>query len=78
MRKEEIVETPIWGLYEKGRAYHSQHNIYFDTERNHRFYNGNQWEGVKLEGVEPVQENFIRTVVKFKVAVIHDNLYEIV
>ena len=78
MRKEEIIETPIWSLYLKGRDYHSRHNIYFDTERNHRFYNGNQWEGVKLEGVEPVQENFIRTVVKFKVAVIHDNLYEIV
>ena len=78
MRKEEIVETPIWSLYEKGRDYHSRHNIYFDTERNHRFFNGNQWEGVKLEGVELVQENFIRTVVKFKVAVIHDNLYEIV
>lgn len=78
MRKEEIIETPIWGLYLKGRDYHSRHNIYSDTARNHRFYNGNQWEGVKLEGVEPVQENFIRTIVKFKTSVIHDNLYEIV
>ena len=78
MRKEEIIETPIWGLYLKGRDFHSRHNIYSDTERNHRFYNGNQWEGVKLEGVEPVQENFIRTIVKFKTSVIHDNLYEIV
>ena len=78
MRKEEIIETPIWGLYLKGRDFHSRHNIYSDTARNHRFYNGNQWEGVKLEGVEPVQENFIRTIVKFKTSVIHDNLYEIV
>jgi hypothetical protein len=51
---------------------------YEDTDRNYRFYNGNQWEGAKVEGVELIQQNFIRPIVKYKVAVIHDNLYEIV
>lgn len=40
-------------------------------------YNGNQWEGAKLGDVEPVQKNFIKPVVKYKVSVIHDNLYAI-
>ena len=73
----EIQETPIWTLYEKGRNYHRQTNIYTDTDRNYRFYNGNQWEGAKLGDVEPVQKNFIKPIVKYKIAVIHDNLYAV-
>ena len=73
----EIKETPIWGLYEKGRNYHRRVGIYVDTDKNYRFYNGNQWEGAKLGDVEPVQKNFIKPIVKYKVSVIHDNLYAV-
>ena len=52
-------------------------NIYADTDRNYRFYNGNQWEGAKLGDVEPVQKNFIKPIVKYKCSVIHDNLYAV-
>ena len=78
MDLNEIRETPIWTLYEKGRNYHRMTGIYTDTDRNYRFYNGNQWEGAKLGDVEPVQKNFIKPIVKYKVSVIHDNLYAIV
>ena len=74
----EIRESPIWTLYEKGRNYHRQTSIYTDTDRNYRFYNGDQWGGAKLGDVEPVQKNFIKPIVKYKVSVIHDNLYGIV
>ena len=77
MRIEEIKETPIWRLYEKGRNYHRRVNIYTDTDRNYNFYNGNQWVGAKLGDVEPVQKNFIKPIVKYKLSVIHDNLYAI-
>ena len=77
MDLHEIKETPIWGLYEKGRNYHRRVGIYVDTDRNYRMYNGNQWEGAKLGDVEPVQKNFIKPIVKYKVSVIHDNLYAI-
>lgn len=73
----EIMETPVWTLYEKGRNYHRQTGIYVDTDRNYRMYNGNQWEGAKLGDVEPVQKNFIRPIVNYKLSVIHDNLYAI-
>ena len=73
----EIQETPIWTLYEKGRNYHRQTGIYVDTDRNYRMYNGNQWGNAKLGDVEPVQKNFIKPIVKYKVSVIHDNLYAI-
>lgn len=74
---KEIEQTSIWELYEKGRNYHRRVGIYTDTDRNYRMYNGNQWEGAKLGDIEPVQKNFIKPIVKYKVAVIHDNLYAI-
>ncbi len=77
MTIEEIIETQIWQLYEKGRNYHRRVGIYTDTDRNYRMYNGNQWEGAKLGEVEPVQKNFIKPIVKYKISVIHDNLYAI-
>lgn len=75
---QEIRETPIWALYEKGRNYHRITGVYVDTDRNYRMYNGNQWGGAKLGDVEPVQKNFIKPIVKYKISVIHDNLYAIV
>ena len=74
---QEIRETPIWSLFEKGRNYHRRVGIYVDTNRNYNFYNGNQWEGAKLGDVEPIQQNFIKPIVKYKISVIHDNLFAI-
>ena len=78
MDMEAIQVTPVWQLYEKGRSYHWRTGIYTDTDRNNNFYNGNQWAGAKLGDVEPVQKNFIKPIVKYKLAVIHSNLYAIV
>ena len=77
MDNQEIKQTQAWQLYEKGRNYHRMTDIYTDTDRNYRMYNGNQWEGCKMGSVEPVQKNFIKPIVKYKLAVIHDNLYAI-
>jgi hypothetical protein len=77
MDMEQIQETPIWTLYEKGRNFHRQTGIFVDTDKNYKFYNGDQWSGAKLGDVEPVQKNFIKPIVKYKISVIHDNLYAI-
>lgn len=78
MDLQDIQQTSVWGLYEKGRSYHRLTGIYSDTDRNYRMYNGDQWGGAKLGDIEPVQKNFIRPIVRYKLAVIHDNLYAIV
>lgn len=77
MDLKEIKETPIWTLYERGRNFHRMQNIYDDTDRNYRFYEGNQWQGAKFGEIEPVQKNFIRPILNYKLGVIHDNLYSI-
>ena len=78
MNLDEIQTTDIWNLYEQGRNYARLINMYSDTDKNYRFYNGDQWEGIKLKGVEPVSLNFIKPVVKFKVGTINSNQWAIV
>ena len=77
MDLNEIQATEIWELYEKGRNFHRLQGIYADTDKNYRFYNGDQWGGAKLGDVEGVMKNFIKPIVKYKVSVIHDNLYAV-
>lgn len=75
MDLEELKETDIWQLYEQGRNYCRLINMYTDTDRNYRFYNGDQWEGLKVKGIEPVQLNFIRPIIKYKIGNINANLW---
>ena len=77
MNKQDILETTVWRLYEKGQNYHRMTGIYTDTDKNYRMYNGDQWAGAKLGEIEPVQKNFIKPIVKYKLSVIHSNLYAI-
>lgn len=75
MNLKELAETTIWSLYEKGRNYNTSLSLYSDTDRNYRMYNGNQWAGLKIKGIEPIQLNIIKPIVKYKVGVINSNYY---
>ena len=76
MNIEELEKTDIWQLYEKGRNYNRMVGLYTDTDKNYRMYNGNQWAGVKISGIEPIQLNIIKPIVKYKVGIINNNLYQ--
>lgn len=71
MDLEEIKKTDVWQLYEKGKEYLRMNHVYSDTDLNYRMYNGNQWEGAKIEGIEQAQYNFIETIVNYKVSTIN-------
>lgn len=75
MTQEEIKTTDIWNLYEKGQSFMSK--VYANTDINYRMYNGDQWAGLKIKGVEKIQHNFIKKVVKHKVATITSNLFAV-
>lgn len=72
---KEVKETPEWLLYEKGRNFNRMRNVFGDTDKNYRMYNGNQWHGLKVKGIEPIQLNIIKPIVKYKVGTINSNLY---
>ena len=75
--EEDIKKTDTWELFEKGRNYLRQMNVYSDTDLNYRMYNGNQWEGANIEGIEKAQYNFIETILNYKVSTINQNLWQI-
>lgn len=77
MTLETLKETDIWVLYQQGKNYCYELNMYSDTDKNYRFYNGDQWAGLKVKGIEPVQLNFIKPIVKYKVGTINSNLWAV-
>ena len=77
MDLEEIKETEVWELYTQAQMYARMMNIYESTDRNFRMYNGDQWAGVKLKSIEPVQLNFIKPIVNYKVGAISQKLWAI-
>ena len=74
---EEIKETDIWTLYDKSISYCRLTGMYGDTDLNYRMYNGDQWYGLKVKGIEKVQYNFIKPIVKYKTGIVLTNLYAI-
>ena len=77
MDLQEIKQTDIWVLYEQGVSYCRMMGIFGDTDRNYRMYNGDQWYGLKVQGVEKVQYNFIKPIVRYKTGIVMTNLYAI-
>ncbi len=77
MELEKIKETDIWTLYEQSVSYCRMMGMFTDTDRNHRMYNDDQWNGLKVEGIEKVQYNFIKPIVKYKTGIIMTNLFAI-
>ena len=77
MDLQDIEKTDVWTLYEQGQMYARKTNIYDTTDENFRMYNGDQWDGVILKGIEPVQLNFIKPIVNYKIGAITQNLWAI-
>lgn len=77
MNLEELVKTDIWQLYEKGLNYLRMYNVFADTDRNYRMYNGDQWEGAIIDGIEKAQYNFIETIVNHLASRINKNYHSI-
>lgn len=74
MDEKEIKETKVWVLYNKAIDFAKKKGFYSEIDKCNNFYNGDQWEGLLVEGIEPVQYNFIKPIVNYKVGMITKNL----
>ena len=67
MDEKEIKETELWTMYQKNVDYCRMRGYFTDVDRCNNFYNGDQWEGIILDGVSPITFNFIQPIVNYKV-----------
>ena len=74
MDEKEIKETDIWTLYTKSTDYARVHGFFDEVDKCNNFYNGDQWENLILDGISPIQYNFIKPIVNYKVNMITSNL----
>ena len=74
----DVKTTDIWDKYQKGKDHHNRVHMYIDVEKEHAFYEGDQWRYAKTGGEEFPVLNFIKPVVKYKVSTIAQNLMSIV
>lgn len=51
--------------------------MFGDTDLNYRMYNGDQWQGLRVQGIEKIQYNFIKPIVRYKTGIVMTNLYAI-
>ena len=77
MNLEELEKTDLWNLYEKHVDFMRIRNIYSDSDLNYRMFNGDQWYGLNIKGIEKIQHNFIKQIVKQKVSNITSNLFAV-
>ncbi len=65
--------TNDWELYEKGVDFKTRINLYKEVEDNNRFFQGDQWHGVKSEGLPTPVFNIIKPVLRYKVSAVMQN-----
>lgn len=74
---DEDLVTDVWNEYQRGVDYNYRQNLYEKSDKNFKFYLGNQWENAKLGGIQPITLNIIQSIVKYKVGVVKTNAYQI-
>lgn len=72
-----MEHTNEWDLYQRGIEYKSRINLFKTVEDNHRFFQGDQWHGVKSEGLPTPVFNIIKPVLRYKISTIMQNSVKI-
>lgn len=65
---KEITPQSVQAEYQKGQDYKNGLDLYDKVKDCERFYEGDQWAGVKVKQVRPITVNFIRQIAHYKVA----------
>ena len=68
MKEKKLTPEQIQEEYDRGKSYNNGLNLYEEVKTCERFYEGDQWAGVKTKQVRPITVNFIRQIAHYKVA----------
>lgn len=73
-KDEQVYETTIeWRQYEEGIKYKQSINLFDTIKTNYLFYLGDQWNGVEAQDLPKPVFNFIKQVIRYKVATVMAN-----
>ena len=65
--------TEIWQKYEAGKDHHQRHGMYQTAKKCHRFYEGDQWHGMKAGGESLPALNFIKPIARYQINMVAMN-----
>ena len=65
--------TEIWQKYEAGKDHHQRHGMYQSVKKCHRFYEGDQWHGMKAGGESLPTLNFIKPIARYQINMVAMN-----
>ena len=65
--------TTTWQQYQDGIAYKSSINLYNTVDENQRFYDGDQWYGIKAPNMPKPVFNFIEPSARFATVQVKDH-----
>lgn len=78
MKKEySNIDTLEWSQYEEGKNYKRKINLYSQVDKNYRFYDGRQWEGVVANGLPTPVYNVIKRIIDYKISAILSEHFKI-
>ena len=60
MDLKDVKETDVWELYQKSVNYMQMEEIYSDTDKNYRFYNGDQCQERHRSESDPCSDQLLR------------------
>lgn len=60
----------LWQMYERGRGYNEEINLYNKVDTNEAFYAGDQWKGLDCPNIDKPVINQIRQPINYMVATI--------
>jgi hypothetical protein len=66
----EMDANTVYRQYLRGRDYLQRFEYYTRAEESYRFYNGDQWNGLRLAGDKPPALNILAPIVDYKVAIV--------
>lgn len=69
-KQEDKDITEIWKLYQLGEDHHNTASMYTKTDKSHKFFEGDQWDGLQSGGEVLPMFNFIQPTCEYKIAMV--------